>query len=95
MRKTLGTFTTVERQVLEQAVADGGDVVLNGVDAHDGWSKRHLNAARRLAVVDYGSMTIDRNSNDIFQISAKGRKSLTDRFVVRLTSAGLGVRSMK
>lgn len=95
MRTTIGTFTKVERQVLEQAVADGGEVVLNGLDAHEGWTKRHLNAALRLEVSGYGLMTGDQHFNDVFRINDEGRESLNKRFVLRLTSAGLGARSMK
>lgn len=38
-------YTKTQLAVLRQAVADGGSVVMSGIDKHPGWNKRHVTAA--------------------------------------------------
>lgn len=64
-----------EKLVLLQAIADHGEVVLTGIDAHPGWNKRHRTAAKRLHNLGFGKYWPQAgHAYATFQINDAGRE---------------------
>lgn len=72
--KLLG-ITPVREKVLKQAIADGGQVEMDGVDKHTGWGKREIVAALWLIGCGYGRRQAIRAEINVwaFVINEEGR----------------------
>jgi hypothetical protein len=67
-------LTPTDKLILKQAIDDGGAVVLNGLDMHEGWTRRHMNRAIELANEGYGNLRPVGMREWEFKINSEGRK---------------------